>query len=150
MNNKDKKEITNFLSKNKLMSVGTYHRKPWAACVYYLFDDELNLFFVSDPKTKHCLNIRKNPKVSITIADTSQDPKGNKTGFQASGQAKIVTSVRELKEIIKAWNKRGFVPVTYETFKKAWKSKFYKINLDRMQLFDQNQPEETEVREWKL
>lgn len=146
----NKKEVLDFLSKHKLMSLGTYYKLPWAACVYYLFDDNFNLYFVSNPKTKHCVNISKNPKVSITVADSNQDPKGKKVGFQASGVVKKVTSVDELKEIIISWNKRGFVPVTYKIFKKAWKSRFYKIKLNRLQLFDENQSEENEVRNWKL
>lgn len=150
LSEKDKKEVLDFLSKHKLMSVGTYYKLPWAASVYYLFDDNFNLYFVSNPKTKHCKNILKNPKVSITVSDSNQDPKGNKLGFQASGITKKVTSVSELKDIINSWNKRGFVPVTYNIFKKAWKSRFYKIKLSDIQLFDENQSEENEIRNWKL
>ena len=150
MKAEEKKELLECLSKYKLMSVGTYHRLPWAASVYYLFDEEFNLYFVSDPKTKHCLNIEKNPKVSVTVADSHQEPKGKKVGFQARGLAKKVTSVTELKDIIVTWNKRGFVPVTYKLFKKTWKSRFYKIKLTDVQLFDENRPEESELRTWKL
>src|SRR3989344_1953605 len=146
----DKKEIFDYLAKYKLMSLGTYFKLPWAASVYYLFDDDFNLYFVSNPKTKHCQNIAKNPKVSVTIADSTQNPKGKKIGFQARGIAKAVSSVKELKDIIKAWNKRGFVPVTYRLFTKAWKSKFYKIKLTDIQMFDENQPERMEVRNWKI
>jgi len=150
LSEKDKKEVLNFLSKHKLMSMGTYYKEPWAASLYYVFDDNFNFFFVSNPKTKHCQNLVKNSRVSITVADSNQDPKGNKLGFQASGIAKKVTSVSELKDIIKSWNKRGFVPVTYKIFKKAWKSRFYKIKLDKIQMFDENQTEDKEIRTWKL
>ena len=145
-----KKELFNFLTNHKLMCIGTYYKLPWSACVYYLFDDNFNLYFVSNPKTKHCVNISKNSKVSIVIVNSEQDPEGKKKGFQARGSASKVTSVGEIKEIIKAWNKRGFVKVTYNEFKKAWKSRFYKIKLTDIQLFDQNQPEEKEVRIWKI
>lgn len=147
---KDKKEVLDFLSKHKLMSVGTYYKLPWAASVYYLFDDNFNLYFVSNPKTKHCVNISENSKVSVVIVNSEQDPVGKKKGFQARGNATKVISVSEVKEIIKAWNKRGFVKVTYNEFKKAWKSRFYKIKLSDIQLFDENQSEENEIRNWKL
>ncbi len=150
MDLKDKKELLDFLGKYKLVSVGTYYKLPWAASVFYLFDEEFNLYFVSDPKTKHCINIDKNPKVSITIADSMQDPNGKKKGLQGRGLAKRVSSMKEIKEIIKAWNKRGFVHLTYKLFTKAWKSKFYKIKLTDLQLFDENQTEEFEVRNWKI
>jgi len=147
---KDKKEVLKFLGKHKLMSLGTYYREPWAASLYYLFDDEFNFYLVSGTKTIHAQNILKNPKVSITIADSKQDPKGKKIGFQARGIAKAINSAEELKQIIIAWNKRGFVPVTYKLFMKAWKSKFYKVRLNKLQMFDENQTEEKEVRIWKL
>lgn len=150
MNINDKKNILDYLAKYKLVSVGTYYKLPWAANVYYLFDNELNLYFVSSPKTKHCVNIEKNPKVSVTIADSAQDPNGKKKGFQGRGIAKQVTSVSELKDIIKSWNKRGFVPLTYKMFTKVWKSRFYKIKLTDIQMFDENRPEDKEIRNWKL
>src|SRR3989339_1438347 len=147
---KDKKEIVTFLGKHKLMSLGTYYKEPWAAPVYYLFDDDLNFYFVSGTKTIHAQNILKNPKVSITIADSKQDPRGKKVGFQARGIAKAVNSAEELKQIIIAWNKRGFVPVTYKLFMKAWKSRFYKIKLTDIKIFDENKSKAEEDRMWKL
>jgi len=69
------------------------------------FYDEFNFYFVSGTKTIHAQNILKNPKVSITIADSKQDPKGKKVGFQARGIAKAVNSAEELKQMIIAWNK---------------------------------------------
>ena len=150
LSNNDKTEILKFLDGRKLMVVSTYNRLPWSASVYFLYDDSLNLYFVSNPKTKHCQNIAKNPKVSVVIVNTEQDPNGNKVGLQARGTAKKVTSVGEIKEIIKSWNKRGFVPVTYSVFKKAWKSRFYKIKLTDLQIFDESLGEKKEVRCWKI
>lgn len=147
---KDRKEIFGFLKKHKLMSLGTYNKQPWSAWVYFLFDDDLNFYFVSNPKTQHCVNISENPKISLAVADSNQDSRENKIGFQASGIAKVVNSASELRKIILAWNKRGFVPITYKVFKKVWRSRFYKIKLNRIQIFDENQPEEFEKRTWEL
>ncbi len=150
MTENDKKEILEYLGNYKLVSVGTYNDLPWAANVFYLFDEKFNLYFVSNPKTKHCMNIDKNPNVSVTITDSMQDPNGKKKGFQGRGVANKVSSVKELKEIIKAWNKRGFVKLTYKLFTKAWKSKFYRIKLTDIQVFDENQTEDKEERFWNL
>lgn len=147
---KDRKEIKNYLEDYKLMALGTYFKNPWSAWVYYLFDDDLNFYFVSNPKTRHCKNIAKNPNVSVAVADIAQESSENKIGFQACGIAKPVNSAIELKNIIKAWNNRGFVPITYKIFVKAWKSRFYKIKLTEIQMFDENQPEDKETRNWKL
>src|SRR3989344_5411032 len=132
----EKSEISDYLGKYKLMSVGTYYKLPWAASVYYIINEDLDLYFVSDPATTHCQNIAKNPKVSVTVADSSQKPTDQKKGFQARGLATRVTSVKELKEVIKVWNKRGFVAITYKLITKVWKSRFYKIKLTDIQMFD--------------
>lgn len=150
MNTKEKKEILDFLKKHKLMSVGTYNKLPWAASVFYLFDEDFNLYFVSNPKTLHCKNIEKNSKVSITIADSSQKPDSKKCGLQARGNATKVSLVKELNEIIKSWNKHGFAPLTYKVLTTAWKSRFYKIKLTDIKLFDEHQSEENENRMWKI
>jgi len=145
-----KKEVLKYLAQHRLMSVGTYYKLPWAASVYYLVDDNFNFYFVSDPATKHCQNIAKNSKVSITVADSSQKSTDTKVGFAARGIAKKLTNVAEVKGVIEAWNKRGFVPITYKLMMKAWKSRFYKIKLTHIQLFDENQSKDNEVRLWKI
>lgn len=146
----DKKEILDHLSKHRLMSVGTYNKLPWAASVYYLFDDDFNMYFVSSPKTLHCRNIEINSKVSVTVADSTQNPSGKKKGFQARGIAKKASSVKEINEIIRSWNKHGFAPLTYKILTKAWKSRFYKIKLTDIKMFDEHQNEENEDRMWKI
>lgn len=150
MTDKEKGELLEHLGKYKLMSLGTYYELPWAASVYYLFDNELNLYFVSNPKTKHCINILKNPKVSVTIADSTQQPNMKKKGLQARGLAKQVTPISELKVIIRLWNEKGFAPLNYKLLTRVWKSRFYKIKLTDIQMFDENQPEALEIRNWKL
>lgn len=39
---------------------------PWTAAVFYASDD-LRLYFFSDPKSRHCANIRQNPAASAAI-----------------------------------------------------------------------------------
>lgn len=149
---KEKKEIFEFLSKHKLMSLGTYYKLPWAASVFYLFDEDFNFYFLGSPTTKHCLNISKNPKVSITVADSHQKASDKKIGFQARGVATKVNSIFEVKDVLKAWNKRHLdvPPLTFKIFSKVWKAKLHKIKLTDMQLFDESQTEDKEIRNWKL
>ncbi len=148
----EKQEILEFLKNHKLMSVGTYNKFPWAANVFYLFDEDFNLYFVSNPKTLHCMNIAKNPKVSVTVADSHQTGSSKKVGFQARGLATRVTGAKEVQGIIKAWNKRKFdnTTLTYKVFMKVWNSRFYKIKLTDIKLFDEHQAEENEDRMWKI
>ena len=58
----DKKEIFDYLAKYKLMSLGTYFKLPWAASVYYLFDENVSFYFGSNPETRHCKSDGIKPK----------------------------------------------------------------------------------------
>ena len=68
-----KQHVLDFLKTNKLMQVATMGDFPWIATVYYSFDNELNLYFLSSDKTLHVKQIKKNPKVSVAITDSHQD-----------------------------------------------------------------------------
>ena len=152
LTSKHKKEVLNYLKNYKLMSLGTYYKEPWAASVYYLFDEEFNFYFLGSPNTIHCKNIAKNPKVSITIADSRQKASDKKVGFQARGLATKINSITEEKEVIIAWNKRHLdvPPLTFKTFSKVWKSKLHKIKLTDIKMFDENMSEKDEERMWKV
>lgn len=39
---------------------------PWAAGLFYA-SDGFSLYFLSDPKTRHCRNVAANPRVSATV-----------------------------------------------------------------------------------
>ncbi len=152
LDDNSKKEILEFLKKHKLMSLGTYNKLPWAASVFYLFDDNFNFYFLGSPDTIHCKNIEVNPKVSITVADSHQKASDKKIGFQARGIAKKISSLKEVKEVLIAWNKRHLdVPeLTFKVFSKVWKSKLHKIKLTDIKLFDERQTDEKEDRMWKV
>ena len=59
---------------------------PWAATVFYASDDRLNLFFVSDHRTRHAREMAANPAVAVAIhADV--DNWNDVRGLQAEGEA---------------------------------------------------------------
>lgn len=45
-----RKLVLDFLAKHKLMVVATYAKFPWIATVYYAFDNDLNIYFLSSPR----------------------------------------------------------------------------------------------------
>lgn len=153
MKNSEKIKILNFLAEQKLMSLATTDGKTlWSATVYFLFDHELNFYFLSSPDTRHCKNIAKNTTVSLTVADSRQLPKDLKIGLQVSGNAKRVSSIANFKKIISMWNKRfaGKTKLDYDTIMKAWKSRFYKIAPSEIQMFDQKEYGDNETKSWKI
>jgi uncharacterized protein YhbP (UPF0306 family) len=63
-----KELIKNVLEKGFLMSLATQDDSGlWVSDVIYVFDDELNIYWMSDPNVRHSQAILKNNKVAGTI-----------------------------------------------------------------------------------
>lgn len=58
---------------------------PWAAAVYYVNND-LDLYFLSPPTTRHCRNLERDPRVAATIQKDYADWTRIK-GVQIEGRA---------------------------------------------------------------
>ncbi len=57
------------LSKAHLMSLAVVDESgPWASYVIFVFDEDLNIYWLSDEKTRHSQAILKNPKASGAIS----------------------------------------------------------------------------------
>ena len=123
------------------MTVATYDDSPWIATVYYSFDKDLNLYFLSSPTTLHCRQIAKNDKVAVSVADSRQSPSQIKRGLQLSGTAKQISNVAMIKHALHLW--KSFLRVknkdlSYENMvKKVISGRMYIIKPKRIKLFDQ-------------
>ena len=98
--------IDEVLAKGHLMSLATLDDGGvWVSDVIYIFDDDLNMYWLSDVDTRHSKAILKNKDVagSITVGDGHG---GTNTGIQFSGVAeKIEGDPHELGA--KHYKKRG-------------------------------------------
>ena len=79
--------VLRFLATHKLMAVATFGDFPWIASVYYTFDQDLNLYFLSSPTTLHAKHILRNSQVAVAIADSHQSINETKRGLQLFGIA---------------------------------------------------------------
>ena len=62
---------------------------PWAAAVFYASDADLNLYFVTEPGTRHGRNLRNNARVAVAIhADVANW--NDVRGLQLEGTARVV------------------------------------------------------------
>ncbi len=85
--------IKEVLDKSYLMSLATIDDGGvWVSDVIYVFDDELNIYWMSDPEARHSQAILKNNKVSGTI--TTSGPKEQNMGIQFSGVAEKIDGPR--------------------------------------------------------
>jgi len=87
------------------MSVATHDKHLWTAWVYYVIDDDFNLYFVSQPDTDHCKSILKNGEIACAIADSHQNVTDKKVGIQLYGTASQLTDLQQLRWMLNLWNK---------------------------------------------
>ena len=124
------------------MQVATYgDDQPWIASLYYSFDKDLNIYFLSSPSTLHCKHIKKNPQVAVAITDSNQGVSAKKKGLQMSGTAKQISDVAKVKFALNLW--KDFLKVedgglTYENMiKKVVSGRMYKIIPKKIKFFNQ-------------
>lgn len=132
----DKQVILDFLKQHKQMCLATSGTFPWIATVYYAYDADLNLYFLSDPTTLHCRQIAENSQVAVAIVESPQDINKPKKGLQISGVAKQLSSVEKVTEVLKMWKQYLHVRDPKLSYK-AVKNSMYQIVPKRIKLFDQ-------------
>lgn len=131
-----KELISNFLTNHKLMAVATFGDFPWIATVYYTFDRDLNLYFLSSPTTLHVKQILQNPNVSVAIAGSHQSIQKPKRGLQISGIAEQIFGIDKIKRALQLWKSNLGVVDSKLTYR-AVKSSMFRITPKRVKLFDQ-------------
>lgn len=136
-----KKDVLDFLSTKKLMILATYGEHPWIASVFYSFDNDLNLYFISNPATIHGRQMEKNKKVAASIVDSHQKPSDVKKGLQIYGVVESVSGINKINYALRLW--KDFLNVqrpdiSFENMKKGlYKGRMYKLIPKKIKLFDQ-------------
>lgn len=79
--------IIDYLDKARMMQVATSNNgQPWACTVYFAYDEDLNLYWISLPSRRHSLEIAQNPKVAGAIV-LPHTPGDDVRGIQFEGEA---------------------------------------------------------------
>jgi uncharacterized protein YhbP (UPF0306 family) len=63
---------------------------PWNNAVYFSYDSYLNLYFISEPQSRHMQNITSSADVALAIFSTQQPSEGDVLGLQVRGRAEIL------------------------------------------------------------
>jgi uncharacterized protein YhbP (UPF0306 family) len=133
--------ILDFLGKHKLMIMATCAEEPWIASVYYSFDRDLNLFFLSSPTTLHCRHLENNKLVAVAITDSSQKVRDLKKGLQLVGTAERVSDIAKIKHCLRSWKEAIGVDdpeLTYENMiAKVVNGRMYRITPTRIKFFNE-------------
>lgn len=96
--------IRSYLPKGRMMQVATAHnRQPWVCTVYYVEDDDLNLYWLSLPTRRHSQEIAKNNKIAITVPIKFDKPV---VGIQAEGEAVAVADKELIASVMQRYTER--------------------------------------------
>lgn len=97
-----RKIIADYLKEARMMTVATVSSdQPWNATVYYVSDEELNLYWISKAESRHSKEIHKNPKVAAAIPIKFADL--TVVGLSAEGEAEVMEDADEIKRIIRSY-----------------------------------------------
>jgi uncharacterized protein YhbP (UPF0306 family) len=131
------KSLSKYLSESKVLQIATVGEgKPWVCTVYFVVDEELNIYWLSEPNVRHSKNIETNSSVALTMAIKTDLPV---IGLSAEGKVKIVKDLETVEMVMKKYiakynEGKQFV----DRFKKGInKHHLYKFTPDRYVLFDE-------------
>ncbi len=136
-----KKDVLDFLTTKKLLVLATNGEYPWIASVYYSFDKDLNLYFISNPTTMHGQHIEKNNKVAAAIVDSHQKPSDVKRGLQIYGTVEKVSGINKVRHALCLW--KDFLniqrpDISFENMQKGlYKGRVYKLTPKKIKLYDE-------------
>lgn len=84
-----KKYITECMQSTNYCALGTVDEKGvWNNPVFFAWDEQLNLYFISQLHSRHMQNLQKNNSVAVAIYKTEQQ--GDVAGIQLEGAASIL------------------------------------------------------------
>ena len=96
------------LEDNKYLVLATESdTKPWIAPLFYAFDKNNNLYFISRHESYHAQHVRNNSSVAVAIFNSTSIP-GQCDGIQLSGTARELTSISDVTHAAKILFTRRF------------------------------------------
>ncbi|HEY64899.1 MAG TPA: pyridoxamine 5'-phosphate oxidase [Caldilineae bacterium] len=99
--------IAEFLAAHTTMTLATVgpDGAPQAAAVFYAPDEAFNLYFLSEPDSRHIRSLSLTPRVAATIHADGQDWR-RITGLQIEGVAGQVRDAKELAHAVQIYAAR--------------------------------------------
>ncbi|MBN1316241.1 MAG: pyridoxamine 5'-phosphate oxidase family protein [Anaerolineales bacterium] len=107
-----KKQVIRFLEQESTLTLATTSPEgtPNAADLYFVSNDALELFFISEPDANHAVNISQNDQIAATIHSTTWDWREIK-GLQLRGSCSQVTGTRKRMAALHVYGKKfKFMP----------------------------------------
>lgn len=105
MDEKLKETILTYIREHYTMTIATaLDGLPWAASLFYV-NDGFTLYFLSDPATRHSMNIAENPLIAATVNEDYHDWRAIK-GVQMEGKVELVSEEAEIAKVVAIYAKK--------------------------------------------
>lgn len=99
LNDDERAAVRRFLDQHNTLTLATSgDGMPWAATVFFASDADLNLYFVSDHRTRHGRDMAANPAVVATVNPDCDDWRDIR-GLQIRGAASVVEGLARAKAL---------------------------------------------------
>jgi uncharacterized protein YhbP (UPF0306 family) len=132
-----RKRVIEVLNQTHLMSLGTLDKNGvWVADLVFIFDDNLNIYWLSEPECRHSKAILENNKIAATITQSTKSKEPNFC-IQLEGVAERLKGAR-FDLIIKHWTKRSHpIPNISDALKVLEGDCWYKLTPTNIQIIDE-------------
>lgn len=123
--------------------------QPWVCTVYFVVDDELNMYWLSYPTRRHSQDIAVNSRVAMTVVVKPDVPV---IGVQAEGEAQEITDAATAARVMKLYvQKYGVGRDFLKRFKLGThRHRLYQCAPSRIVLFDEMNYGPDNAQELKL
>lgn len=96
--------IRQYLPQGRMMQIATVSGdQPWICTVYFVEDDQLNLYWLSWPTRRHSQEIAANNKIAVAVPVKFDKPV---VGVQAEGTAEVVTDKQVVADVMRRYVER--------------------------------------------
>jgi len=147
-----KKLITDNLNQTKMMQIATISDgKPWICNVWFVTDDDLNIYWLSSTKVRHSQAISIDPNVAIAFYKFQQPSDPSVAGVQMEGTAEILTDQEDIEKAIQLYSERIFGLDMIKQFMSSpyEPRRFYRAKASRFIVLDTAFSQEDPYHEYK-
>jgi uncharacterized protein YhbP (UPF0306 family) len=141
--------IKKYLSQSRMMQIATVDGdQPWICTVYYVEDEDLNLYWLSLPTRRHSQEIQKHNKVAIAVPVKFDKPI---IGIQTEGTAEVVNDAELIAKVMESYvSKYDSGKDFYDNFvTRTNQHQLYKFSPKHYKLFDEEEYPGSPEQKWE-
>lgn len=142
--------IKKHLSTAPLMQLATsVEDRPWVCSVYFVVDDQLNVYWLSLPTRRHSVEIGLNKNVAGAVVVKKSMPV---IGVQIEGRASLVKDKKTVKEVMETYTAKYDEGTEFYKNFLAGKNKheLYQLRPDNIVVFDEVADSKHPRKQWRV